>query len=171
MYRIGQGNGVDIVMSEQHWNLEDAIEFYRGQGAPYNQTALVELLREVQRENGDVIPANALQTLTKHMGLKPSFLAAIIKRYPSLRTEEAPHRLEVCGDKRCQRQNCAKLHAFIETRFEVTSGSISKAGGFLYKITGCMKNCGRGPSLKWDGKLYPYADQELVLSLVKDKSK
>ena len=33
-----------------------------------------------------------------------------------------------------------------------------------------MKNCGKGPSLKWDGTLYPFADPELVLKLVKGDS-
>lgn len=154
-------------MSKHDWNLSEAIEYYRGQGAPQNQSALTELLRETQQENSGIIPHSALELVGKQLDVKESFLLAIIKRYPSLHTEDAPHRLEVCGDKRCRRQNCAALHAWIEREFSVRSGGVSRSGGFSYKVTGCMKNCGKGPSLKWDGTLYPFADEALVLSLVK----
>ena len=32
------------------WNLQEAVAYYRTQGAPGDQTALVSLLSEVQRE-------------------------------------------------------------------------------------------------------------------------
>ena len=36
------------------WNLQEAIEYYRKQGAPADQGALISLLREIQRENGGI---------------------------------------------------------------------------------------------------------------------
>ncbi len=153
-------------MEYHSWDLKEAIVYFKRQGAPQNQSALVELLREVQQESGGVLPIQSLTVIAQEYGIKPSLLSALIKRYPSLYSEEVPHRLEVCGDKRCQRQDCARLHAFIEREFGVKSGQVSREGGFSYRVTGCMKNCGKGPSLKWDGKLYPFADDELVLRLV-----
>ena len=41
---------------EHSWNLQDAIEYCRSQNPQQNQQALVGLLREVQKENGGVIP-------------------------------------------------------------------------------------------------------------------
>ncbi|MDO5151848.1 MAG: hypothetical protein Q4D50_00605 [Eubacteriales bacterium] len=38
------------------WSLEEAIAYYRTQGAPGDQSALTGFLREVQRENGGGIP-------------------------------------------------------------------------------------------------------------------
>lgn len=152
------------------WNILEAMEYYQKQGAPQNQSALVELLREIQEENGGSIPSLIISEVAQHYGIKESFLSALIKRYPSLRTQEAPHRMEVCGDQRCQRQNCAKLHTFIEKEFDVHNGGISATGKFTYRVVSCMKNCGKGPSLKWDGTLYPFADPELVLKLVKGDS-
>ena len=32
------------------WNLEEAVSYYKKQGAPSDQSALVSLLREVQQE-------------------------------------------------------------------------------------------------------------------------
>ena len=156
-------------MGHGTWNLKEAIEYFRRQGAPQNQASLVELLRGVQEESGGALPALALEEIAREYKIKSTLLSALIKRYPSLRNEEAPHRMEVCGDKRCQRQDCAKLHDFIEREFEVRSGGISRKGGFSYKIVGCMKNCGKGPSLKWDGELFPFADRELIIRLVQSK--
>ena len=40
----------------QDWTLEEALAYYRRQGAPGEQGALVALLREVQEERGGVLP-------------------------------------------------------------------------------------------------------------------
>ena len=41
----------------QDWTLEEALAYYRRQGAPGEQGALVALLREVQEERGGALPA------------------------------------------------------------------------------------------------------------------
>ena len=38
------------------WNLEEAMHYYKKQGAPRDQSALVSLLREIQQENNGSIP-------------------------------------------------------------------------------------------------------------------
>lgn len=152
----------------QEWSLQEAIEYYNGQNVPQNQQTLVELLREVQEHSGGVISATAFAEIADSLKLKKSFLSAIIKRYPSLRTEEAPHRLEICGGERCRKRNSRALHCFVEETYGVQSGGVSKQGAFPFQITGCMKNCPNGPSLKWDGKLYSNADIQLIQKLVED---
>ena len=109
------------------WSLTEALEYYRSQGAPGAQTALVELLREVQAENGGVIPDAALAEIAGAYGLRESFLTAVIRRYPSLRTQQAPHRLEICGGPNCAKQASARLMAHIENTYGVRSGGISQS--------------------------------------------
>lgn len=151
---------------EKEWNLTEAIEYYRSQNAPADQQALIELLREVQTENGGSIPACALEEITARLDIRPAILTAILKRCPGLRTQTAPHSLELCAGPRCQKRECARLHTFIEQNYQVKSGGISARGGFSYRLTGCMKNCPNGPSIKWDGKLYSQADPEMLRSLI-----
>ena len=153
----------------QEWNLQELIAYYKGQGAPQDQQALVQLLREVQAHHDGLIPAAALADIIEELQIKDTFLAAILKRYPSLRTAEAPHRLEVCSGERCRKRNCRALHCFLEETYQVESGKVSPNGNFLYKVTGCMKNCPNGPSLKWDGKLYSNADIKLIQALIEGK--
>lgn len=156
---------------EQDWNLQEIIEYYKTQGAAKEQPVLIELLREVQEQCGGIISLAALSEIAAGLDMKASFLSALIKRYPSIRTEEAPHLLEVCGGERCQRNACGELHRFIGEKYKVKNGDVSSLGGFTYKITGCMKNCTKGPSLKWDGKLYSNADKELIQSLIEGMQK
>ena len=154
---------------EQSWTLQEAISYYQSQGAPGQQTALVSLLREVQEENGGVIPDAALQEIAAAYALKETYLTAIVKRYPSLRTASAPHRLEVCGGPNCARQNSARLRTWIEETYGATSGGISQVGKFSYRVCGCLKHCGRGPNIKWDGEVYEHADETLLRSLIEGK--
>jgi len=46
------------------------------------------------------------------------------------------------------------------------AGTVYASGRFTYRITGCMKNCPNGPSLRWDGALHSRADEALIRALV-----
>ena len=43
-------------------------------------------------------------------------------------------------------------------------------GGFVYRVTPCMKNCKNGPSIRWDGTLYAHADEKLVSGLIENRN-
>ena len=85
-----------------NWNLEEAIAYYKRQGAPGDQTAVVSLLREIQQEFGGGIPAGLLSAIAEGLGAKESLLQAIIRRIPSLRLADA-HTLEICCGPHCGR--------------------------------------------------------------------
>ena len=81
------------------------------------------------------------------LGVKLTFLNAVIKRYPSLKPAAAPHRLEVCGGKNCAANGSAALIRHIKEAYGAESGGISVSGGFSFKICGCLKHCGKGPNI------------------------
>ena len=136
------------------WNLEEAISYYKKQGAPSDQSALVSLLREVQQENGGAVPKSALPAMAEGLGVKESYLMAVIRRIPSLRLSDM-HTLELCAGP-----NCGK-HAALAASAE----KLCKGKNIALKFTPCMRLCGKGPNLKWDGKLYHKADEALLRSL------
>lgn len=148
------------------WTLDEAIAYYKEQDAAQNQQLLVELLREVQEHNNGVLSQVAVEEISLALGLKLSFLQAIIKRYPSLRTEVAPHLLEVCGGPNCAKNNSLALLKFIATEYGVSSGGISQKGRFAYKICGCMKMCGIGSNVKWDGIVYNQVDKDKLQAII-----
>lgn len=139
------------------WNLSEAISYYKSQGAPADQNALVSLLREVQTESGGSIPRSILPEIAAGLGTKESLLNALIRRYPSLRLADT-HTLELCGGPNCPRR--APLAAFVEKTWG------PKPRGFTVKQVPCMRLCGKGPNIKWDGKLYHNADEALLRKLI-----
>ena len=131
------------------WELKEAIEYYRRQGAPGDQNALRNLLAEVQQEHGGAIPGYLLPGIAEGLGTRESFLAAIIKRIPSLRLKDQ-HLLEICAGPNCSRRGrLAQLAEQYRGRVEV-------------RLVPCMRQCGKGPNLRFDGKLYNGADGQLL---------
>ena len=138
------------------WNLEEAVAYYRRQGAPGDQNALVNLLKEIQRENGGRLPACIMDTLAPMLGVKATFLTALIRRFPSLRLADS-HTLEICCGPNCPRR--ADLRAFVEKTWG------RNPVGFSLKSVPCMRLCGKGPNIRWDGTVYNRADEKLIRSL------
>lgn len=151
---------------EENWNWNEILDYYRGQGAPGDQSALIALLREVQEAHGGVLPAHALARVADAYGLKENFLTAVVKRYPSLKLAEVPHSLELCAGKGCAKRNAAELADFLEREYGVTPGGECRERGFSLRLIGCMKQCSQGPNIKWDGVHYPAADSELLRDLI-----
>ena len=145
-----------------NWNLEEALAYYQKQGAPGDQTALTALFREIQDEHGGVIPTNLLLTVAKVYNTKESFLLAIIKRIPSLKLQNQKPCLELCAGPNCPKR--ADLAGFVEK----TYGKAPER--FTVKYVGCMRMCGKGPNLRWNGKVYNQADEKLIRTLVEKHS-
>ena len=142
-----------------NWDMAEAVAYYKGQGAPGDQNALVNLLREAQSELGGSIPGYLATQMAEALGVKESFLLAVIRRIPSLRLDGS-HCLELCGGPNCSRR--AQLAAFVEK----TWGAEPK--NFRLKYVPCMRLCGKGPNIRWDGKLYNGADEALVKKLIEE---
>ena len=139
------------------WSLQEALEYYRKQGAPGDQSALVSLLKEIQQEKGGGIPKGLLPNIAQFYGVKETLLLAVIKRIPSLRLSDT-HSLELCGGPNCSRR--AALAAFVEKTYG------TKPKGFTVSYVPCMRMCGKGPNIRWDGQLYHGADEALIRRLV-----
>ena len=138
------------------WNLEEAMTFYRRQGAPEDQNALIALLREIQRENGS-IPASAPEQIARYYGVREALVTALIRRIPSLRLSGG-HCLEICAGPNCAK--CAGLADYAEQ---------IAPEGVTVKRTGCMRMCGKGPNLRWDGILHHHAGKALIRGLLEQR--
>ena len=137
--------------------LTEAIDYYRRQGAPGDQNALRNLLAEIHDAHGGAIPQGILPQTAEALGVKESFLTAIIRRVPSLHLADV-HMLEICAGPNCSRRGkLAELAEQYRGRVEV-------------KLVPCMRQCGKGPNLRFDGKLYNGADPRLLAELVEGKN-
>ena len=139
------------------WNLDESIAWYKNQGAPGDQSALISLLREVQQENGGSIPLHVPQQIADAYSVKVSILFALIRRIPSLRLADT-HCLELCGGPNCSKRS--KLASFVEKTYG------SRPSKFTVKYVPCMRMCGKGPNIRWDGQVYHQADETLLRRLI-----
>jgi len=140
------------------WELTEAIDYYRRQGAPGDQNALRNLLAEVQEESGGSIPGYLLPEIAGELGVRESFLTAIIRRIPSLRLKDQ-HLLEICAGPNCSRRGqLAQLAEPYRGKVEI-------------KFVPCMRQCGKGPNLRLDGKLYNGVDAQLLARLMEKLDK
>lgn len=139
------------------FDLTEAVHYYKRQGAPADQSALVSLLREVQSEHGGSIPRRLIGALAAGLSVKESFLLALIRRFPSLHLA-GTHCLELCAGPNCSRK--ADLATVAEEVLRAQPGS------FELKFVPCMRQCAKGPNLRWDGTLYSAADEALLRHLL-----
>ena len=138
-----------------NWDLKEALEYYKRQGAPGDQNALVSLLREIQKEYGG-IPAALLPEAAAFYGIRESLLTALIRRIPSLRLADT-HTLELCGGPNCGRHRAL---------WELAEALCKGRPDILLKQVPCMRLCGKGPNLRWDGEIYHKANAELLCKLI-----
>ena len=141
------------------WTLEEAVSYYKKQGAPQDQSALIALLREIQQENGGSIPGFLLEETAALCGTKATFLQAIVKRIPSLRLKDQ-HLLEVCAGP-----NCGKHRAIAEYAEKLTGAT---GGKVVLRYSPCMRMCGKGPNVKLNGQIHHQMTEEKLRELLKN---
>ena len=142
------------------WSLEEAIAYYKRQGAPADQMALRNLLREIQQECGSISHGDLEQMAAAYNTTRGLFLA-LIRRTSGLRLEQT-HTLELCAGP-----NCGKSKALAEAAQRLCDGASEKV---TLRFVPCMSLCGKGPNLKLDGKLYHKADEALLAKLLNELS-
>lgn len=136
------------------WNFEEALSHYRNQGAPGDQTAVVQFLKEVQAQNGS-IPKWMLTRAAESWGCRESLFLAYIRRLPSLRLEDS-HTLELCGGPNCSRRG--DLADFAQ--------ALCKEKGLQFRLVPCIRQCGKGPNLRLDGKLHTGVTRQALEELL-----
>ena len=142
-------------------SLASYIEQYRSQGAPEDQQMLIALMRDAQQLDGGALRQETLDRIASELSVPGSILNAIIRRIPMLRMADAPHRLDMCGG--CD--GAQELIEDISRVYQVDKDGVSMKGRFVLRVTGCLKRCGLGPAIRWDGKTYDEADVELIRQL------
>ena len=135
------------------WNLEEAVSYYKSQGAPGDQSAVIALLREIQKEKGGVTQEE-VGTIAQMLGTKTGVLLALIKRIPSLQLKDT-RCLEMCAGPNCGKQR--ELAAYAETLCK---------GKVKLKFVPCMRMCGKGPNIRWNGEIYHRVTEELLQELI-----
>ena len=140
------------------FDIFEAINYYRNLGAPGDQTALINLLKEVQAECNDHISLTQVNLIARELEIKSTFLLGIIKRFPSLHLENT-HDLLICNGMNCAKKT--NFANFIEKTYGKNLGKIN------LKYVNCMRQCLDGPNFIFDGEAVHHAsikDLETIIN-------
>ena len=136
------------------WSPQEAMEYYKRLGAPQDQNALRELLLEIQQNSQGTVPSYLIPEIASVLGTKESLIHALIRRTPRLRLGDS-HLLEICAGPNCgkHRELAAAAEKLQDERITV-------------RFVPCQRMCGKGPNIRWDGRLHHKADEKLLRDLV-----
>jgi NADH:ubiquinone oxidoreductase subunit E len=87
------------------------------------------------------------------LGTKEGVLLALIRRIPRLRLGDT-HLLEICAGP-----NCGKHTQLAAAAEKLADDKIT------LRFIPCQRLCGKGPNIRWDGRLYHKADEKLLREL------
>lgn len=132
--------------------LKEIVAYARRQGAPGDQTALIAALREAQAACGGVLIGPDLQEIADALGVKPNYLQAVAKRIPDLKLGEGAHTLTVCSGPNCGAKGRA-LRRYLEEELGAQPGHTFLNGRWMYRVSGCMRQCRTAPNVKIDGRI------------------
>lgn len=137
-------------MEEQ---IQEIMEYYTKEGETISQEDLVNMLREIQEVKG-CIPAAVQKQVAEAAKVKETFLAALIKRYPSLKAENYRHEIQICVGAGCSAKGSYDLLKLLEKKWNIRQGEVSEGGRFYLRTSGCMKQCVKGPNMMIDKTVY-----------------
>lgn len=144
--------------------LEEILQYHRN-AQPGSQEDTLALLREIQDLYG-YLPLPAQEKAAGLLGVKPTYIAALIKRIPSLKGDVCRHRIVVCTGPRCLAKKGFEVLRRVEKTLGIEPGQITADGRFRLDTQNCMKNCGTSPNMRIDGDLYTAVDPETVEALL-----
>lgn len=145
--------------------LEEILRYHKD-AQPGDQEAVLMLLREIQALYG-CIPAAAQEAAAALLKVKPSYIAAVIKRIPSLKGDVCRHRLTVCTGPRCLAKKGFELLRRAEKLLGIQPGQTTADGRFRLETQNCMKNCGASPNVRIDNDLYQTVTPDELEKLLK----
>lgn len=149
---------------------EEALEHYRNIRNSGGQELIVELMRETQELFGCVTVERQGQ-IARAMDTTPAVIAAIIKRFPSLKGEAFRYRVTVCTGPRCSQKGAAEILRAAKEALGINPGEATRDGLFLLDTQNCLKKCGTAPNLRVGNDYYPRVSPEDVARILQSYRK
>lgn len=142
----------------------EILKFYERQGKPAGQEEILSALREIQEVLG-CIPKAVQEEASLRLGVKPSFLAAFVKKYPEFKEVSEKYEIQVCTGPSCGAGKALEILRAVEA----TGKQKEREQGISVKIVKgrCTRQCGKGPNLKINGVLHHYMTPEQAAELIR----
>ena len=146
--------------------LRERFDFYAGRRDRSEQAVVVELLREVQEVCG-CVPAELQREAARACCVPESLVAALVRRYPSLREARYRHEITACTGERCRGKRGFAVLEALRRELGVAAQGLSADGSVLLRTQNCLRHCGTAPNLLVDGEILPHVTPEQIPALVR----
>lgn len=142
----------------------EILKFYERQGKPAEQEEILFALREIQEVLG-CIPKAVQEEASLRLGVKPSFLAAFVKKYPEFKEVSEKYEIQVCTGPSCGAGKALEILRAVEA----AGKQKEREQGISVKIVKgrCTRQCGKGPNLKINGVLHHHMTPEQAAELIR----
>ena len=135
-------------------HVDEILRFYERQGKPAGQEEILSALREIQEVLG-CIPKAVQEEAALRLGVKPSFLAAFVKKYPGFKEVSEKYEVKVCTGPSCGAGKAGEE----KERDQGISIKIVKGR--------CTRRCGKGPNLIINGVLHHHMTPDQAAGLIR----
>lgn len=146
--------------------LQKIISYYETNSDLEHSEKLLPMLREIQETEG-YIPEQIQKQIADRFCFKPTYIKAVIKRYPSLKNQPSRFNIRICTDCRCSSKQSPAVLNQLESLLQIKSGQTTKDGMFSLQTCLCMHKCAKGPNMTINGDEYSGLTKEQLPDIIK----
>ena len=135
---------------------------------PDKKSGTLPLLHLIQEEQGWISP-EAIEWIAERLELQPIQVQEVVTFYPMYHLQPIGKvHVKVCRTLSCALVGSYKTCEALEKKLKCKRGETSKDGNYTIEFVECIANCGSGPLVQVDDKLYENVTPDKVDELVTD---
>jgi len=133
---------------------------------PEKKSLVLPLLHIIQEERG-YICNSALEWVAEKLSIQPMAVLEVLTFYPMFRREPIGKiHVKVCRTLPCALKGAYTLCEQLQEKLGCKLGETSVDGNFTIEFVECIANCGTGPVVQVDEKMYENVSPENVDAFV-----
>ena len=138
---------------------------------PNTRSATLPLLHIIQEELG-FLASESVEWVAEKLSLEPMQVQEVITFYPMFRQEPIGKvHVKVCRTLSCALSGAYKTCEVLEEKLNCKRGNTSADGNYTIEFVECIADCGAGPVVQVDDKLFENASPEKADELAEQISK
>lgn len=146
--------------------IEEIFAAHREKSDRANQEAIVEMLRQLQDEQG-YLTAEMQERAASAAGVKVIVIQVLVRMYPTLKAAPYQHEIILCTGKSCMDRGAQGTLAYLKKRLKIQRSGLSQDKKIFLRTRCCLKHCQTGPNVFIDGKLYTGKTGEELLEIIR----
>lgn len=128
-------------------------------------------IRECQEEFGCVSLSHQSQ-IAEAFSLKDNIIKTVMRFMPSIKESIVEYEVVCCSGSRCAKNGSMEVIKEVKDTLGLDFDKVSEDGRIRLSMQNCFKQCGVGPNIMVNGRLYNHMDKDKARNLMKEiKSK